>query len=80
VDIFLSVAITFILTILWQKWATRKNKLPLRVTIQGMMNELNTLAKKSGYQDVTDYWEREKGTDYMTVAIMNYQNALNSLH
>lgn len=78
-EIIATAIITFVVTVIWQKWADRKGKLPLRVLIQSMMNELNWLAQKAGYVDVTDYWIKEKGKDYAQVAMMNYQETIKFL-
>lgn len=78
-QIVIAVVITFVLTVLWQRWADRRNKLPLRVCIQGLWNELNNISKSEGYDDFEDYLVKTKGKDYAKVAYLNYSNALKAL-
>lgn len=78
-DIFITTIIVFIATTLWHHWASRKNRLPLRVCLQGMMNDLNAIATKNGYEDITDYWIKEKGSDYAQIAAMNFKGAMDAL-
>ncbi|TGE38698.1 hypothetical protein E4K67_04210 [Desulfosporosinus fructosivorans] len=78
-QIAITAIVTFIITVVWQKSADRKNKLPLRVILKGMRIELEILAQKAGYQSIFEYWEIEKGKDYAQVAQMNFDGALRSL-
>ncbi|MBC7088191.1 MAG: hypothetical protein H5T96_06940 [Tissierellales bacterium] len=78
-DTIITIVITLIVFVIWQKFAESKNKLSLRVLIKGLMNELDQLSKLAGYDGIEDYWDKEKGEDYKKVAMMNYINALKSL-
>lgn len=78
-QIAITAIVTFVITVIWQKWANRKNRLPLRVLIRGMRNELDVLAQKVGYESIVEYWEIEKGKDYAQIALINLDGALESL-
>ena len=69
-EIIIAIVVTFIVTVLWQKWADKRNKLPLRITLQGLNNELNMLSKQLGYEDIVEYWKATKGNDYAQIALI----------
>jgi hypothetical protein len=77
--IVIAVVITFFLTVLWQMWASRANKLPLRAVINALTNELDMMAEKLGYANITDYWKATNGDKYAKDASKNVKNALKSL-
>jgi hypothetical protein len=77
--IVVAVIITFVVTTVWHMWTSRANKLPLRVTMNGMRNELDLMSKQLGYEDVTEYWTATKGRDYAQIANNNFKNAVKSL-
>lgn len=76
---FIVAVVVFIVTSLWHHWALKKQRMALRVCLQGMMNELNTLTQICGYKDVTDYWTKTKGEDYSNIALQNYNGAIEVL-
>ncbi|KIL34462.1 hypothetical protein SD71_19615 [Cohnella kolymensis] len=55
-----AVVITFFLTVLWQMWASRANKLPLRAVINALTNELDMMAEKIRVRKYHRLLERNK--------------------
>lgn len=77
--IFLAVVVTFAVTSLWSRHANNANKKSLEMTLSAALNEMNDLSEKLGYQDIEDYWQKEKGQAYAETAAANFMNAMESL-
>lgn len=77
--ILIAVVATFLITVLWQTWATRANKAPLKATIHLLTNELNGMARELEYANIEEYWKATKGVEYSKNAARNLTNALKSL-
>ena len=79
-SIILTIVITAIITAIfvasWGGRARGQGGASLFISVTMLINEINSMAKKMGYKDVSDYWVKVKGKKYAETGMLNLKNTL----
>ena len=73
-----AVIVTFVITTVWQIWATRKIRANQQMMAGALIKELEEAAKKLGFSSLEEYYRRTKGDDYAETTVINIRNFMDS--
>lgn len=74
-----AVIITAIIVSLWGKYAYIKGNKNVYIAFEALNNELDHMARESGYESAYDYWTKKKSSGYADAAKSNLEKTLEFL-
>jgi len=77
--IIITAIITFAIVGLWSKYAYTKGNKNVYVAFEALKNELNSMSRELGHNDIYEYWAKTKGKEYSEKASENMETTLKFL-